>query len=79
MGFGDFIEDVGDMASDIFGSIHISEFVKGKHTSDNLYFWTKEKGFLVNVSRKRIRELSSGIMRRQIYATLGGNKNGRHK
>lgn len=66
-------------SQEIEGSIHISEFVKGKQTSDNLYFWTKEKGFLVNVSRKRIRELSSGIMRRQIYATLGGNKNGRHK
>ena len=61
----------------IEGSIHLREFVKGKQTSDSIYFWTPEKGYLVNVSRKRIRELSSGIMRRQIYTILGGKKNGR--
>ena len=66
-----------EKTEDIEGSIHIREFTKGKQTSDSIYFWTKEKGYLVNVSRKRIRELSSGIMRRQIYASLGGRKNGR--
>lgn len=64
---------------EIEGGIHIREVSKGKQTSDNFYFWTKEKGYLVNVTRNRIRELSSGIMRRQIYSMLGGDKNGRFK
>lgn len=62
---------------DIEGSIHLREFTNGKQISDSVYFWNKEKGYLLNLSRSRIRELSSGIMRRQIYTTLGGSKNGR--
>lgn len=66
-----------EKAADIKGSIHLQEFTKGIQTGDKIYLWTKGEGYLVNIARSRIRELSSGVMRRQIYAALGGSRNGR--
>ena len=63
-------------AGNIEGSIHLREFTNGKEISDSFYFWTKDKGYLINQSRARIRELSSGVMRRQIYTVLGERRNG---
>lgn len=58
------------------GSILVREYVYGKQVNEVIYCWTKEEGYLLNLSRKRMRTLSSGVMRRQLYAMLGGKKNG---
>lgn len=64
-----------EKAEDVRGGIHLREYTRGKQTGDSIYFWTDEKGYLFHVSRNRICEVSPGLMRRQIYATLGGKKN----
>ncbi len=57
------------------GSVLLREYVYGKQVNEVIFCWTKEEGYLLNLSRKRMRTLSSGVMRRQLYAMLGGKKN----
>lgn len=66
-----------EKASEVEGSIHLREFTNGIQTDDRLYFWTKEKGYFINIPHSRICELSSGVMRRQMYVVLGGKINER--
>lgn len=58
------------------GGLVFREYMRGKETTENIYCWKNEKGYLLNMTRRRVRELSTAVMRRQIYTMLGGNRNG---
>lgn len=66
-------EEIEGMA----GSILLREYSYGKKTDEKIYCWKDASGYLLNIKSKRVRELSSGVMRRQIYDMLGGNANGK--
>ena len=60
------------------GAIYAAEYLSGRLVSEKVYFWKGRKGYLLHKSQGRIRELSPGVMRRQIYRTLkGSEENGR--
>lgn len=65
-----------DRINDMDGSILLREYDYGKQMNEIVYCWTKEEGYLLNLSRRRMRNLSSAVMRKQIYTMLGGRKNG---
>ncbi len=58
------------------GCIYLKEYNHGKMISESIFCWLDEQGFLLNLVRKKVRSLSSGVMRRQIYTILGGIGNG---
>lgn len=58
--------------------IYLAEYLSGGLVSEKVYFWKGDQGYLFNKSQGRIRELSPGIMRKQIYKALKGRQeNGR--
>lgn len=58
------------------GSILLKEYSHGKEIGENIYCWKETEGYLLNLKRKKVRNLSSGVMRRQVYTMLGGKGNG---
>ena len=56
------------------GAIYAAEYLSGRLVSEKVYFWKGRKGYLLHKSQGRIRELSPGVMRRQIYRTLKGSE-----
>ncbi len=54
------------------GNIHMREYENGKNVGERIYCWKEKEGYLLNLTGKRIRKLSSGVMRRQIYEMMGG-------
>ena len=65
-----------DKINGMDGSILLREYDYGKQINELVYCWTKEEGYLLNLSRRRMRNLTSAVMRKQIYSMLGGRKNG---
>lgn len=58
------------------GNILLREYENGKRISERIYCWKEKEGYLLNLTGKRIRSLSPGVMRRQIYGILGGGSYG---
>lgn len=54
--------------------IYLAEYLSGRLISEKVYFWKGQQGYLFNKSQGRIRELSPGIMRKQIYKVLKGSE-----
>lgn len=54
------------------GSIFLSEYIQGKKVDEKIYCWKDKDGYLLNVQKKRVRVLSSSVMRRQIYRVIKG-------
>lgn len=52
------------------GYLLLFEYTAGKLESEKIYYWKEEEGFLFNRKSKRVRNLSPGVMRRQIYQAL---------
>lgn len=61
---------------DMESCLLVKEYQDGKQINSNIYCWNEKSGWLINLERKRLRELSSRVMRRQIYGILGGNEHG---
>lgn len=55
-------------------AIYLAEYHSGRLVSEKVYFWKGQKGYLFHKSQGRIRELSPGVMRRQIYRALKGSE-----
>ena len=58
--------------SEMEGAVFVSEYLSGRLTEERVYYWKKEKGYLFNRRKGRVRELSPGVMRKQLYRTLKG-------
>lgn len=52
------------------GGILLREFDAGRVQAEKVYFWKEGKGYLFNKTNGRIRSLSPGVMRKQIYRLL---------
>lgn len=50
--------------------ILLYEFLSGRLQSEKVYFWKDETGYLFHKTNGRIRTLSPGVMRKQIYRIL---------
>lgn len=50
--------------------ILLYEFLSGRLQSEKVYFWQDETGYLFHKTNGRIRTLSPGVMRKQIYRIL---------
>lgn len=66
------IEDVELFLEQITESILIREYHKGKLQSEKAYVWKEKQGYLINLKKKRIRKLSVGYIRKQIYQMVMG-------
>ena len=49
------------------GGVWVREYMDGKLEEEKFYGWNKEEGYVVNLDSYRMRTLSPGIMRRQLY------------
>ena len=54
----------------------LKEYQNGKIIGNHIYCMKEMEGWLINLERKRVRRLSSRVMRRQMYSILGGSENG---
>lgn len=58
------------------GNIHMREYENGKTIGERIYCWKEKEGYVLNLIGRRVRSLSPGVMRRQIYGILGGGSYG---
>lgn len=56
------------------GCLLLREYSAGRPESEKIYYWKDGEGYLYNRTRERRRTLSPGVMRKQIYRTLGGSE-----
>lgn len=61
-------EKIDSMEKNLF----ISEYKDGIKINDKVYCYETGIGYLLNLTTKRVRTLSGGAMRRQIYRMIGG-------
>lgn len=52
------------------GAVYMAEYRSGSLLLEKIYYWKGEKGCLLQKEKGRIRELSPGLMRKQIYQKL---------
>lgn len=65
---------------DMEGCILIDEYDTGHLESEKIYYWKEQRGFLYHRTRGRLRTLSPGVMRKQIYKILErGEENGQEE
>lgn len=56
------------------GAIPLFLYENRKRIERKVYYWKNEQGYVFNMDRKRVRELSPCVMRKQIYRTLQGGE-----
>lgn len=61
---------------EVDGCLLLWEYNAGRLETEKIYYWKDGEGYLYNRTRERRRSLSPGVMRKQIYRTLGGEGNG---
>ena len=69
---GAWLSKIKDMDSCLL----LKEYQNGKLIGNHIYCMKEMEGWLINLGRKRIRRLSSRVMRRQRYSILGGSEYG---
>lgn len=60
---------------EIDGFIPVMEYEGTVMQEKKLFYWKKQKGYLLNMEKMRVRSLSPALMRRQIFTILGGENN----